>query len=494
MINYTTKTKIIATIGPASSSKEQLKKLFEAGVNVCRLNFSHGSHEDHLEVINRILELNDELRVHVAILADLQGPKLRIGEVENNGIELTKGATIKFVNTPCVGNLERVYMSYIRFAKDVKIGDTILIDDGKLKLEVTETNHKDCVTAKVIFGGILSSKKGVNLPRTKISLPSLTEKDIKDAEFALENNVDWIALSFVRKAEDILDLRKIVEAKEKHTGIIAKIEKPEALDVIDDIINVSDGIMVARGDLGVELHFSEVPIKQKMIVDKCIKHAKPVIIATQMMESMITNFSPTRAEANDVANAVIDGTSAVMLSGETSVGKFPVEVIQAMSSIVRDAEKYGYKYYRHQEPQIDQESFILDSTCHTASIMAIQSKVNNIVVLTYSGDSVRKIASYRPKANIYGFTPNKHLLRQMSLIWGVQSYPCQDFMFTNDAVEYTLTTLFYQKKIEAGELVVSVGTLPLNKKGSTNMVKFSYYKSDVILRDQEHDQSEFSRE
>ncbi len=485
MINYTTKTKIIATIGPASSSKEQLKNLFKAGVNVCRLNFSHGSHADHLEVINRILELNEELGVNVALLADLQGPKLRIGEVENNEIELVEGAEIKFVNTPCLGNLEKVYMSYTRFAEDVNIGDTILIDDGKLKLEVTYTNGKDTVSAKVIFGGVLSSKKGVNLPKTKISLPSLTEKDIADAEFALEHDVDWIALSFVRKAEDILDLRKIVEARKKHTHVIAKIEKPEALDVIDDIIEVSDGIMVARGDLGVELHFSEVPIKQKMIVDKCVKHAKPVIIATQMMESMINNFSPTRAEANDVANAVIDGTSAVMLSGETSIGKFPVEVIKAMASIIRDAEEYGYKYYRTQEPKIEKETFILDSTCHTASIMAVQSKVKTIIVLTYSGDSVRKIASYRPKANIYGFTPNKHLLRQMSLFWGVQSYPCQDFMFTNDAVEYTLTSLFYQKKIKAGELVVSVGTLPLNKKGSTNMVKFSYYKSDVILRDQE---------
>lgn len=483
MVNYNTKTKIIATIGPASSSKEQLRKLFEAGVNVCRLNFSHGSHADHLEVINRVLELNEELGTHVALLADLQGPKLRIGEVENNGIPLVEGAEIEFVNTPCMGTTERVYMSYTQFASDVAIGDTILIDDGKLKLEVTATNRIDTVRAKVVFGGTLSSKKGVNLPKTKISLPSLTEKDIADAEFALDHEVDWIALSFVRKAEDILDLRKIVKAKQAHTGIIAKIEKPEALEVIDDIIAVSDGIMVARGDLGVELHFSEVPIKQKMIVDRCIKHARPVIIATQMMESMIYNFSPTRAEANDVANAVIDGASAVMLSGETSVGKYPVEVINAMVQIICDAEKYGYKYYRDQEPRIENETFILDSTCHTASFMASNSNVNAIVALTYTGDSVRKLASYRPKAAIYGFTPTKKLLRQLALYWGVQAYPCQDFMFTNDAVEYTLTTLFYQKKIGAGELVVSVGTLPLNKKGSTNMVKFSYYKADVIQRD-----------
>lgn len=482
MTNYVNKTKIIATIGPATSSKEQLKKLFDAGVNVCRLNFSHGSYEDHLEVINRIQELNEEHGTHIAMLADLQGPKLRIGEVENNGIELTEGAEIEFVNTPCLGNLDRVYMSYSLFASDVAIGDTVLIDDGKLKLEVIATNGKDTVKAKVIFGGILSSKKGVNLPSTKISLPSLTEKDIADAEFALSHNVDWMALSFVRKAQDIIDLRKMVDAKGKHTGIIAKIEKPEALDVIDDIIEVSDGIMVARGDLGVELHFSEVPLKQKMIVDKCLSYAKPVIIATQMMESMITNFSPTRAEANDVANAVIDGTSAVMLSGETSVGKYPIEVIKAMSNIISDTEQYGYKYHRKQKPEIGKDTFILDSTCHTAATMAKQSKVNAIVAVTYSGSSVRKIASYRPKASIFAFTPHRHLLCQLSLVWGVQTYHCEDFMFTNDAVEHTLTTLFGQKKINVGELVVSVGTLPMNKKGNTNMVKFSYYLEDVVNR------------
>lgn len=482
MPKYVNKTKIIATIGPATSSKEQLKALFDAGVNVCRLNFSHGSHADHQIVIDRILELNEELGTNIALLADLQGPKLRIGEVENNGIELLEGAEIEFINTPCVGNLERVYMSYSLFASDVAIGDTVLIDDGKLKLEVIATNGKDTVRAKVIFGGILSSKKGVNLPSTNISLPSLTEKDLADAEYALSQDVDWMALSFVRSAQDIIDLRKIVDAKGKHTSLIAKIEKPEAMAAIDEIIEVSDGIMVARGDLGVELHFSEVPLKQKMIVDKCVQHAKPVIIATQMMESMITNFSPTRAEANDVANAVIDGTSAVMLSGETSVGKYPIEVIKAMSNIISDAEQFGYKYHRIQEPVVGKDKFILNSICHTAANMAIQSNVNAIVALTYTGESVRRIASYRPKANIFAFTPNKQKLRQLSLYWGVNAYLCDDFLYTNDAVEYTLKTLHLSKIIEAGEIVVSVGTLPMNKKGNTNMVKFSYYQEDVINR------------
>ncbi len=482
MNNYINKTKIIATIGPATSSKTQLEKLFKAGVNVCRLNFSHGSHADHLEVINNVLELNNELGTNIALLADLQGPKLRIGEVENNGIELVEGAEIKFVNTPCIGNLERVYMSYTLFASDVNIGDIILIDDGKLKLEVTETNGKDTVKAKVIFGGTLSSKKGVNLPKTKISLPSLTEKDLADAQFALDHDVDWMALSFVRCAKDITDLRKLVDKKGKHTGLIAKIEKPEALEVIDEIIEVSDAIMVARGDLGVELHFSEVPLKQKMIVDHCIKFAKPVIIATQMMESMITNFSPTRAEANDVANAVIDGTAAVMLSAETSVGKYPIEVIKAMSNIISNTEQYGYKYHRIQEPLVGKKTFILDSICHTAANMAVQADVNAIIAITYTGDSVRKIASYRPKANIYAFTPNKHLLRQLSLVWGVQTHCCNDFDHTNDAVEFTLSTLFKKNKIDIDELVVSIGTLPMNKKGSTNMVKFSYYHGEKTKR------------
>lgn len=482
MSKHINKTKIIATIGPATSSKEKLRELFEAGVNVCRLNFSHGSHDDHLEVINRILELNEEMGMNIAMLADLQGPKLRIGEVENNGIELVEGAEIEFINTPCMGNKERVYMSYSLFASDVALGDTILIDDGKLKLEVVDTNGKDAVRAKVIFGGTLSSKKGVNLPKTKISLPSLTEKDLADAEFALEHNVDWMALSFVRNPQDINDLRKLIDQKGKHTGIIAKIEKPEAIEHIDEIIEVSDAIMVARGDLGVELHFSEVPLKQKMIVDKCLIHAKPVIIATQMMESMINNFSPTRAEANDVANAVIDGASAVMLSGETSVGKYPIEVIKAMSTIISDSERYGYKYHRKHKPEIGKSTFILDSTCHTAAGMAKQSHVNAVAVLTYTGDSVRKIASYRPEAVIHAFSANVAILRQLSLVWGVQGYQCDDFMFTNDAVEYTLTTLHNKGIIDEGELVVSVGTLPMNKKGSTNMVKFSYFLEDVVNR------------
>ena len=316
-------TKVIATIGPASSSREVLEKMFHEGVDVCRLNFSHGTHDDHLKVINIILELNQELNANVAILADLQGPKIRIGEVENNQVELKDCAEVVFVTEKCLGTAKQLYLSYQNFPKDVKAGDFILVDDGKIKLEAIETNGKDTVKARVVHGGMLSSKKGVNLPNTKISMPSLTEKDIDDVNFALDHNVDWVALSFVRSADDLVQLKDIIRNKKKFARIIAKIEKPEAVSDIDNIIDASNGIMVARGDLGVEVPFDQVPLIQKDIVRRCIAKAKPVIIATQMLESMITNFRPTRAEANDVANAVLDGADAVMLSAETSAGKAP---------------------------------------------------------------------------------------------------------------------------------------------------------------------------
>ncbi len=467
------RTKIVATIGPATASKEKLRELILAGVNVCRLNFSHGKHSDHLEVIANILALNEELNTHIAILADLQGPKLRVGEIENDGIILEPDHEIAFVNKECIGTTEQVYMSYQKFPEDVNIGDLILIDDGKIKLEATYTDKKSTVKAKVIHGGVLSSKKGVNLPSTKISLPSLTEKDLKDAHFALEHNVDWLALSFVRSVIDIADLKDIVKKHKKHTRVIAKIEKPEALNEIDNIIDVADGIMVARGDLGVELPFKQVPLMQKMIVEKCIKYAKPVIIATQMMESMITNFSPTRAEANDVANAVIDGASALMLSGETSVGKYPIEVIKAMNDIILYTEENGYKYYRVHEPSVMNQTFIPDSTCASSCTMARQASAKSIIVLTYSGATASKISSHRPAANIYAFTPNKGLLRQMSLMWGVTVFHSKEFVFTNDAIEHTIKALREQNYINDDELVVHVGSIPLNKKGQTNMVKLS---------------------
>ncbi|MGD9994332.1 MAG: pyruvate kinase [Salinivirgaceae bacterium] len=469
------RTKIVATVGPASSSRQMINQLIDAGVNVFRLNFSHGTHADHKQVIEHILDLNQEKNTNVALLVDLQGPKLRVGDIENNGVQLVDGEEIDFVNEECLGTAKKVYMSYKLFPMDVKPGDVILIDDGKLKLEAVFTNKVNLVRARVIHGGILSSKKGVNLPSTHISLPSLTRKDIEDANFALDHGVDWIALSFVRSVTDIADLKDLIRKKKKHTKVIAKIEKPEALKEIDNIIDVTDGVMVARGDLGVEMPFHEVPLMQKMLVEKCIKYAKPVIIATQMMESMIQNFSPTRAEANDVANAVIDGASALMLSGETSVGQYPVEVIQSMHKIISYTEQKGYKYYREHSPSVMNHSFIPDSICSSACTMAQQTRAKSIIVLTYSGYTAFRIASHRPDANIFAFTPEKGLLRQMSLLWGTRPYLTDEFLFTNDAVEFTLKYLKENNLIDESELLVHVGSIPLNKRGQTNMVKLSYF-------------------
>ena len=471
---YINKTKIVATVGPATESKDILRDLIVSGVNVFRVNFSHGNYSDHKSVIDKIIELNKELSTHVAILADLQGPKLRVGEIENNGVLLKEGENIEFTTEKCIGTPKKVYMSYKLFPQDVNVGDTILIDDGKIKLEAIKTNRKDSVTARVIFGGILSSKKGVNLPKTKISLPSLTEKDIADAEFALDNDVDWIALSFVRSVTDIVDLKDIIKRKKKHAKVIAKIEKPEALNTIDNIIDVSDAVMVARGDLGVELPFKEVPLIQKQIVEKCIKHAKPVIVATQMMESMINSFTPTRAEANDVANAVIDGASALMLSGETSVGKFPIEVIKAMGEIISFTEQNGYSYYRKNNPFLMNHTFIPDSICSSACAMAQQAGAKSIIAHTHSGYTAFRISSHRPNANIFAFTPNMGLLRQMSLLWGVRSFFSDEFSSMNDTIDFSLSFLNKKGLIEDDKLIVHVGSMPLNKKGQTNMVKLSY--------------------
>ncbi len=468
------KTKIIATLGPASSSKNILRDMFKYGVDVCRLNFSHGSYDDHLKTINTIRELNKELDLNVAILIDLQGPKLRVGEVENNSVELINGNVLIFTNKKCLGNNKKVYISYERFPKDVKKGDSILIDDGKLKLEVLETDRAETIKAKIISGGILSSKKGINLPHTKISLPSLTEKDKEDAIFALKQNVDWLALSFVRQATDILELKDIIKKQKKHTSVIAKIEKPEALNEIDNIIDLADGIMVARGDLGVEINFYQVPLIQKELVDKCLLASKPVIIATQMMESMITNFRPTRAEANDVANAVIDGADTVMLSGETSIGKHPPQVIKCMHEIIQYTEGKAYKYNRGKVPNVFNQTFIVDSICYNASLLATQANASAIIVFTRSGYTIYRISGYRPNARIYAFTDNKELISKMSLLWGVKSFYFDFNKPIDDAIDYTIKFLKDRKEIQNNSIVIHVGNTPLNKKEKANMLKITY--------------------
>jgi pyruvate kinase len=467
-------TKVITTLGPASLKKEVLSKMFEEGIDVCRLNFSHGSHEDHLKSIELINELNEHHGSNVAILADLQGPKLRIGEVENNAVELVNGNELSLVNTPCMGNCNRVYMSYSPLAKDVKVGETILMDDGKLKLIVIATNGKDEVKTEVVAGGILSSKKGVNLPNTNISLPSLTDKDREDARFALKHGVDWMALSFVRTVTDIIELKELIKrSQHPRTRVIAKIEKPEALTEIDQIIDLTDGVMVARGDLGVEVPFDQVPLIQKELVQKCIRHSKPVIIATQMMESMITNFRPTRAEANDVANAVLDGADAVMLSGETSVGKYPVEVVNNMQKIIDWTEK-GYLYYRDNPPREFSRTFLSDSICYNACNMAKLARAKAIITFTHSGYTAQQISSYRPDVNIFAFTDNQQLLRKLSLVWGVRTFYSKVYENIDDYIEHSIKKLLELKLIMEEDVIVHVGSTPILERGRTNMIKLSY--------------------
>jgi pyruvate kinase len=468
------KTKIVATLGPASSSKEVLREMMLKGVNVCRINFSHGAYEDHAAVIQTIRELNDELGLHVAILADLQGPKIRVHEVENNGVELVNDAKLIFTTERCLGTAKKVSISYPNMPADVKPGEKILLDDGKLMVEVVSTDGKKEVVTKVLHGGILSSKKGVNLPNTKVSLPSLTEKDKEDLFFALKHNVDWVGLSFVRSARDIIELKHIISAERNSARVVAKIEKPEAVADIDDIIRATDALMVARGDLGVEVPMQQVPLIQKMLIRKGLQHAKPVIVATQMMESMITNISPTRAEVNDVANAVLDGADAVMLSGETSVGKFPVKVIEAMAQIVTEMESFEGIYNKEEIPEKNQNRFISDSICFNACRLSQRVEAKGIVTMTFSGYTAYKISSQRPKAPIYVFTGNKQILSQLNLVWGVHCF-YYDKMVSTD---HTIADIKYLLKksgfVQEGDLVINIASMPIEEQGNSNMIKLSY--------------------
>jgi pyruvate kinase len=468
------KTKIVATLGPASSDKEILRQMFEAGVNVCRLNFSHGAYEDHAAVVKTIRELNDETGLNVAILADLQGPKIRTNEMENNGVELINGSEVLIVTEKVLGTAQKFSINYADLPKDVTPGERILLDDGKLALEVISSDGSKEIKVKVIHGGILSSKKGVNFPNTKISMPSLTSKDLLDLQFALEQDVDWVGLSFVRSARDIIELKHIIAGEKRKAKVIAKIEKPEAIDDIDAIIKESDGLMVARGDLGVEIPYQNVPIIQKMLISKCITNAKPIIVATQMMESMITNISPTRAEVNDVANAVLDGADAVMLSGETSVGKHPVEVIKTMSNIVREMENFEGIYNKEELPERDQSRFITDSICFNACRLSQRVESNAILTMSFSGYTAYKIASQRPKAPIFVFTSNKNILTQLNLVWGVRAFYYDKHISTDHTIADIKYLLKKEGLLAQGDLVINVASIPLEDRGSSNMLKLSY--------------------
>ncbi len=466
-------TKIVATVGPACRSYENLLSLVKAGVDVFRLNFSHGSHEDHEEVIKRVTYINEKYGTHIGILADLQGPKLRVGKMEGEGLPIAEGDILTFVNEPCIGNSEKIYMSYEQFAADVNVGERVLVDDGKLVFEVIETNGTDTVKLKVLFGGVLKSNKGVNLPNTKISLPSLTEKDLRDLEYILTQPVHWIALSFVRSAKDIRELRARIDAKGHPAKIIAKIEKPEAVEKLDKIIKASNAIMVARGDLGIEVPMEQLPVIQKTIIKKCIQRARPVIVATQMMDSMITNPSPTRAEITDVANAVLDGTDAVMLSGETSVGRHPVKVVEAMNRIIEETEKmYAIEDHRPVPPK-KSRTFLSDVICFNASRTAEEISAKAILGMTSSGYTAFKVSSFRPNAKIYIFSDKMHMLSTLNLCWGVRCYYYDRFTSTDETIQDVTEILKNNGRVLPGDIVVNTGSMPLHRRHRTNMLKIT---------------------
>ncbi|HNP20355.1 MAG TPA: pyruvate kinase [Fulvivirga sp.] len=465
------KTKIIATVGPASNTKEKLQQLIEAGVDIFRLNFSHGSHEDHVKVIQYVRELNEELDTCVCLLQDLQGPKIRVGEV-NKGVKIKPGQ--QFIITPneMIGTAKMVSTVYQNLHKDVVPGDMILIDDGKIELKVVEIKGEDVVTT-VIYGGKVKSRKGINLPFTKVSAPSLTEKDLKDLQFGLENDVNWIALSFVRTADDIHNLRKLIEKANKSTKIIAKIEKPEAIKNIESIIEATDGVMVARGDLGVEIYMEEVPMAQKRIVSLCNKAAKPVIIATQMMESMIESPRPTRAETNDVANAVMDGADALMLSAETAAGLYPLEVIKSMVKTITSVERQSSVYFKHEPLEGDDPLFYNNTLVLAACRLAKTSKAKAIIGMTASGYTAFKLASHRPKANIFIFTSNRPLLNTMNLIWGVRGYFYDNEVSTDDTFADIEEILRAKGHIQKGDVFITTASMPIHARGRTNTVKLN---------------------
>ncbi|WP_338875081.1 pyruvate kinase [Spirosoma sp. SC4-14] len=472
------KTKIVATIGPASETKEQLLALAKAGVNVFRLNFSHGTHEDHLQRLNRIREINAEYNLNLCVLQDLQGPKIRIGNVENkDGVMLLPGSQLVFTNDDIIGTAERVSTPYKGMYQDVHPGERILMDDGKLEVRVIGTDGTDVVT-EVVYGGPMKSKKGVNLPNTKVSMPAVTEKDWEDLKFGLEHNAEWIALSFVREASEIIEIKEYIKAQGKSSRVIAKIEKPEAIQNIDAIIEATDGLMVARGDLGVELPAEQVPMIQKMLVEKCNKAAKPVIVATQMLESMIDAPRPTRAEINDIANSVLDGADAVMLSAETASGKYPILAVESMANTIRQVEAtsdtiyYRYHAYVNEHPS---ENVINDNVVMSACRLARDTKAKAVIGITNSGYTAVRLSHHRPKADLFVFCNDARLRNTLGLYWGVQVMPYEPNHDLNvdQTVEGIKQTLIGQGKLASGDIFINTLSMPLTQSRRTNTVKLS---------------------
>jgi pyruvate kinase len=472
------RTKIVATLGPACGTKDIIENMMKSGVNVFRINFSHADYDDVEKKIRIIRDLNNRLNVHVAILADLQGPKLRVGEMADD-IVLTVGDTFTFTTKKCLGTDQKAFMTYKKFPKDVEAGEHILVDDGKLLFEVVDTDKAQNVVTKVLRGGELKSKKGVNLPNTNISQPALTKKDIKDALFAIDMKVDWIALSFVRTPEDLIQLQELIKEKSTYKiPIIAKIEKPEAVANIDKLTPHCDALMVARGDLGVEVPMEEVPLIQKRLVLKAKKAHIPVIIATQMMETMISNQVPTRAEVNDVANSIMDGADAVMLSGETSVGEYPMEVIQQMRRIIESVENSPLISIQDEYIQCVNERYITKILCQQAALMANSMNAEVITTLTDSGYTAFHISSWRPTSNILVFSSNRRILAMLNLLWGVKGIYYNRFVSTDQTIEDINTMAHERGYLNEGEYAINITSMPVKQRGMANTVRITEYKKN----------------
>ena len=474
----THRTKIVATVGPACDSYEKLLELVRAGVNVFRLNFSHGAHEDKKRIIDSIRKISVTEPYNIAILGDLQGPKLRVGEIENNALHVKEGDILTFTNEKMVGTIDKIYVSYPNLAGDVVLGNTIMIDDGKIEVVVQEVMPNGDVKVRVKLGGIISSKKGLNLPDTKISLPALTEKDLIDLDFIIKENLDWVALSFVRKVEDIIGIKKILQDNNSKLKVIAKIEMPEALDNLREIILESDGIMVARGDLGVEVPIEKVPLIQRQIIRKCLHRGKPVIVATQMMESMIDRVKPNRSESTDVANAVLEGADAVMLSGETATGMHPALVVETMRKIIIEAEKSEYRYNRDEDikPLPHSPTFISDAVCLTACKLSQNTNADALIGMTQTGYTAFMLSCFRPKSNLYIFTKERTLVNQLSLSWGIRAFFYDEEVSLDEIIADQIKILKERGFIREGEVVVNTGSTPIELHLPTNTIKVTVVK------------------
>ncbi|WP_054251714.1 pyruvate kinase [Neofamilia massiliensis] len=466
------KTKVVCTIGPASESEEMLEKLMLAGMNVARLNFSHGTHPEHQVRIDRIRKVADKLGLSIAIMLDTKGPEIRLGDFKDGQIEVEIGDTFTLTTRDILGDKTIVSVSHQGLASDVKVGDLILIDDGLIELEVREIKDGTDIICRVNNSGQMSNHKGVNVPNVKISLPAITEKDREDILFGIENQVDFLAASFVRKKEDVFEIRRILEDNHgEYIQIIPKIENQEGIDNIDEILLASDGLMVARGDLGVEVPPQEIPLVQKMLIKKCYLAGKPVITATQMLDSMIRNPRPTRAEVTDVANAIIDGTSAIMLSGETAAGKYPEEAVKMMTSIARRVEEsLDYDLMLNESVSL-LENTTTNSISKSACVVARDLEAAAIVAATTSGATARALSKYRPKTKILAVTPSEKTVRKMALSWGVEPLLIPDFTSTDDLVNESLDLLVQAGMLEEGDLTVVTAGVPVGLSGSTNLLK-----------------------